>query len=243
MPTTASGPAPGRRGGETPRRARGSLSDAEILAAAGEIIARDGLDALSMPILARQLGAGVTSIYWYFRSKAALLDALVDRLAGALHTRLPAFGPGAWPGELERHYTAYRHELLASPAYLELLADDPGRATARAEAIAARDGHVTAELAVLTEGGLDEERARRLRSACLNYTVGFVVVEHRLRVETGTLDPDLLAGARGGFAQLDPEDYPVLHALPEPEAVLLVDSRQFDTGLRLLLRGAAARGA
>ena len=55
------------------RRQRGSLSEEEILDGAHALIARGGLDALSMPALARELAAGVTSIYWYFRNKEELL--------------------------------------------------------------------------------------------------------------------------------------------------------------------------
>ncbi len=35
-----------------------------------------------MPMLAKHLGVGVTSLYWYFRKKDDLLDAMADR---ALH--------------------------------------------------------------------------------------------------------------------------------------------------------------
>ena len=66
-------------GGARPRRARGSLSREEILAAAYELVEHDGLDALSMPALGRAVGAGVTSIYWYFRNKDDLLVAWPNR--------------------------------------------------------------------------------------------------------------------------------------------------------------------
>ncbi len=38
------------------------------------------IDNLSMPQLARHLDVGVTSIYWYFRRKDELLDAMTERV-------------------------------------------------------------------------------------------------------------------------------------------------------------------
>jgi AcrR family transcriptional regulator len=42
-----------------------------------------------MPVLARELGSGVTSIYWYCRSKDELVVALAERVEQQLYARLP----------------------------------------------------------------------------------------------------------------------------------------------------------
>ncbi|MCC6381930.1 MAG: TetR/AcrR family transcriptional regulator [Dehalococcoidia bacterium] len=60
------------------RRPRlGPTTRARILAAAADLFARDGFDATTVRAIG--LGAGVTdaAIYYHFRSKAALLDALL----------------------------------------------------------------------------------------------------------------------------------------------------------------------
>ena len=72
------------------RRERGSISVDEILNGALEVAAEVSIDNLSMPLLARHLDVGVTSIYWYFRKKDELLDAMTDsvgaiRVHGALY--------------------------------------------------------------------------------------------------------------------------------------------------------------
>ena len=64
-----------------PRRRAGSALDAaekraRLLRAAGEVFARDGLDA-PMPAVAAAAGAGVGSVYRQFPSKHDLLAALV----------------------------------------------------------------------------------------------------------------------------------------------------------------------
>ena len=51
------------------QRERGSISVDEILKGAFEVATDVPIDRLSMPLLARHLDVGVTSIYWYFRKK------------------------------------------------------------------------------------------------------------------------------------------------------------------------------
>ena len=58
------------------RRERGSISVDEIINGAFEVATEVSIDNLSMPQLARHLDVGVTSIYWYFRKKDELLDAV-----------------------------------------------------------------------------------------------------------------------------------------------------------------------
>src|ERR1700712_1034278 len=89
---------------------RASLSADAILDACHEIVQRDGLEALSMPALSRELGAGVTSIYWYFRSKEELLIALAERVTAALFARLPEVTTGPWDCVLEDYFDALRTE-------------------------------------------------------------------------------------------------------------------------------------
>ena len=101
------------------RRARGSLSADVILDAAEQIVDHDGLHGLSMPILARALGSGVTSIYWYFRSKDDLVVALADRVEQRLFARLPPVGDGPWDDELVAYFSAYRELIHRTPVYRE----------------------------------------------------------------------------------------------------------------------------
>src|SRR5271154_1727317 len=73
---------------------------ARLLAAAGEVFARDGLDA-PMPAIAAAAGAGVGSVYRQFPSKRDLLAALVvERLIDAergAETALKSM-EGPWAG-------------------------------------------------------------------------------------------------------------------------------------------------
>ncbi|HVV29627.1 MAG TPA: TetR/AcrR family transcriptional regulator [Mycobacteriales bacterium] len=216
----------------TGRRARGSLSETEILDAALLLIERHGLDALSTPVLARELGAGNTSVYWYFRSKTELLEALVDRLADDLYRQLPELPAETGLEQVEQYYAALRAAVRGRPAFVELLAADPGMVTARTEAVGIAHGRIAQERAAFDT---DHERAERLRSVCFNYTVGYVIVESGVQREAGAGPTDWQEPDPG----LDRSEYRVLHDLSGPLAFLSIDEEQFEIGLRLLLRGAA----
>ena len=60
------------------------LSRERIVAAALEVVDRDGLEALSMRRLGARLGREAMSLYHFFPSKQHLLDALVDAAIGSI---------------------------------------------------------------------------------------------------------------------------------------------------------------
>lgn len=83
-----------------------------LLTAAGEVFARDGLDA-SMPAVAAAAGAGVASIYRQFPSKHELLAALVvrrmDQIAAAA-ARAAQRECDCWSALTEMLWTIVEHQ-------------------------------------------------------------------------------------------------------------------------------------
>ena len=76
------------------RRERGSINPDDIIKGAFELAEDVGIDNLSMPLLGKHLGVGVTSIYWYFRKKDDLLNAMTDRaLQASTCSRRPMSKP------------------------------------------------------------------------------------------------------------------------------------------------------
>ena len=71
------------------RRARGSLTEDAIVETAFAIAADSSIEELSIPLVAKSLDVGVTSIYWHVRNKSELLDAMTDR--ALRRSGLPAF--------------------------------------------------------------------------------------------------------------------------------------------------------
>ena len=84
-----------------PRRERGSINPDDSIKGAFELAEQVSIDNLSMPLLGKHLGVGVTSIYWYFRKKDDLLNAMTDRALRqyvfATPTSRPPTGAGRWP--------------------------------------------------------------------------------------------------------------------------------------------------
>ena len=66
------------------REAKSTLSRERILRAALSLVDAEGIDALSMRKLGALLGVEAMSLYRYVPSKAALLDALHERLLSEL---------------------------------------------------------------------------------------------------------------------------------------------------------------
>jgi AcrR family transcriptional regulator len=85
------------------RRERRSISVNEILKGAFEVAADVSIDNLSMPLLARHLDVGVTSIYWYFRKKDELLDAMTDRALAQYEFTAPGIDASNWRESLRNH--------------------------------------------------------------------------------------------------------------------------------------------
>src|SRR5260370_39466720 len=78
MPTNPSA-SPGATPAPRARRPRGSLTREAVVDAALAVVDAEGVEALSMPRLARQLDAGVMTLYRYVQSKQELLDAVAVR--------------------------------------------------------------------------------------------------------------------------------------------------------------------
>jgi AcrR family transcriptional regulator len=103
------------------RRARGSLSAEEILAGAFRSAEEESLDALSMPRLAARLDVGVTSIYWYFKSKEDLLDALTEQAMVQFYVELHVPAGLAWDEHLRRYFREFRRVFRASNVLDDLI--------------------------------------------------------------------------------------------------------------------------
>jgi len=219
------------------RRARGSLSAESILDAAERIVDADGLHALSMPVLARELGSGVTSIYWYFRSKDDLVAALADRVEQHLYARLPPIGDGPWADELVAYFSSYRALMHRTPVYREMFAFRTRSTFGGSTVTRSVLRRVDAGLALFVRGGLTPDEAAHAYQVCSAYTNGFIALEHGHAVEDA--DADVAAVVNESIARLDPGELPTLARVTDFGAGMKHDDAQFLRGLRMLLAGVA----
>src|SRR5687767_9254921 len=117
----------------------GNLRDA-ILAGAADVIARDGVGALSLRALAVDIGVSHTAFRRHFGSREGVLNALAVRGNEVLAERLRA---AAGTGEFAEVGVAYVRFALAEPGLFAVMFrsdlldnDDPELISARAEALA-----------------------------------------------------------------------------------------------------------
>jgi AcrR family transcriptional regulator len=96
------------------------LSQDTIRAAALALIDREGLDAFSTRKLGRALGCEAMAIYWYYPSKDALLDAVVDLLTENLAAAVTS--DGDWIDVMRAVAHAYRKIAHDHPNAFPLLA-------------------------------------------------------------------------------------------------------------------------
>jgi AcrR family transcriptional regulator len=109
------------RAGRAERVERGSISAEQIIAGALQLAEEIGIEALSMPKLASQLGIGVTSIYWYFRSKNELMEALTVEAARTFHGLIKPPDDADWEEWLFALFLRLRNAMRANPVYCDLL--------------------------------------------------------------------------------------------------------------------------
>lgn len=162
------------------RRDRGSINVDEILNGAFAVAAEVSIDNLSMPLLAKHLDVGVTSIYWYFRRKDDLLDAMSDRVLERFEFTAPSIDASNWRESLRNHARTMRREFLSDPLMCDLLLI---RGHYGATALRRALQKIEQPIAALVEAGLTPEQAVETYGAISVHTRCSVVLQ-RLQDKT-----------------------------------------------------------
>lgn len=207
-----------------PRPSQTLLSRAIIARAALELLDEHGAEALKMRTIADRLGVKGASLYHHIASKEDLLDAVAELINDEID-----LGPLADPGGAEgitAYAHGYRRVYLRYPHMIPLVARH------RVSSDKALRGY-DALLAALTRHGCTPAEAAEAAAALDNLVLGSAL-------ETFT------AGFTGPPGAYRPH-YPALAASLDaagarPGGLAELDSRGFDLGVRLLLRGLAGAG-
>jgi len=129
-----------RRGYRSPRReAQAAQTRADIRGAARALIRRHGLGGTTMEAIAREAGVAVQTVYAAYRSKAAILSAILDEFEAEAD-------PATLAADLARSRSPLE-ELRAVVAYNRRLFDRAGDFIAVAEGSLATDADVAAHVA------------------------------------------------------------------------------------------------
>jgi AcrR family transcriptional regulator len=162
------------------RRERGSISVDEIINGAFEVAAEVSIDNLSMPLLARHLDVGVTSIYWYFRKKDELLDAMTDRALAQYEFTVHEIDASNWRESLRNHAQTMRRQFLGDPVLCDLVLI---RGHYGMHALHGALHEIERPIAALVEAGLTPDQAVETYGAISVHSRGSVVLQ-RLQQKT-----------------------------------------------------------
>jgi AcrR family transcriptional regulator len=175
------------------RRPRGSLSRDLILAAAEEV-AQQGLDALTLRAVAARLEAAPMALYRHFATKEELLNALLDRVLGRF---VPAPPSDDWVEDLRRFGRAHRQLLDQHPWALAGLFSHPSPGLN-----ATRIGEVA--LAILSRARLNNDNVVATFSGLLALNYGWSSFASARDAQPA----HAAAQVRQALAALPPSEYP-----------------------------------
>lgn len=148
-----------------PTRSRPGLTRDRVLRAALDLVDREGVDALTMRRLGRDLGVEAMSLYSHIASKEDLVEGVVEQVFREMPPITP--GAGGWQQQVRTHARAYREVLLAHPETVRLVAGRPLVTEGTAS-------FVDSALGLLRGIGLDVERADRVLGIVASFTLGHV---------------------------------------------------------------------
>ena len=225
-------PPVGRAAAESSASGDGKITRELVLAAALDIIDREGAEALSMRRLARALGRDPMILYRHAPNKAALLDGVAEMVLAQL--TVDATDPD-WAGQLRSVARSYRALALAHPDVVPLLVTRP-----LATPLALRP-HGTLRplenvLELLTRTGFSGPDALHIYRALFGFLHGHVLDELQELVDNPDETDDLL---RLGLHRLPIGEFPLLRSLA-PVLANYDGVAELERGLDILLTGLTA---
>ena len=193
------------------------------------VIADDeGLDAVTMRRLARELGVEAASLYHHVKGKNQILDGLVEVVAAEIEPPMPSTD---WRAAIAQRAHNTRAGLRRHPWAVSLMASrtTPGPATL---------GLLETGIRCFREDGFSVSQAAHAISVVDSYVHGFVLQEVNLPFR----DESELAAMTGAIMKTFPASkFPYLFELTV-QYVLQPGydyGKEFDTGLKVVLDGVA----
>lgn len=212
----------------TTRDSRKPLTRQRALEAGLQVADRDGIAALSMRRVARELGVEAMSLYHHVANKDDLLDGMVDLLFAEIEVPEPS---GDWIADLRKRAWSARAALLRHPWAVSLLdsRSSPGPATLR---------HHDAVIGLGRAAGIPYHAIAHAGPIIDAFIYGFVMQEMALPFASPE-ELQELAEEMIGF--IPAEQFPHLHTFTV-DHILATNFRlqaEFDYGLEMILAGLA----
>jgi AcrR family transcriptional regulator len=204
------------------------LTRERIIAAAMELIEREGVDAVSMRRIAAQLDSGVMALYNHVPSKSALLEGVAEQVMSGIDFSLDP--DASWGDQVRTLAHAFRQALRAYPRCAMVTVSRP--ATSAAELRTMEQA-----LTLLRSVGFGEEDAVRVVRMFIGYIVGSLlrevgvapglVPQRPLGQDQSVLQADRVVG-------LDPSEFPLVTGM-SAELMQRDHDADFEFGLNLLV--------
>lgn len=209
-----------------PRKANTpTMSRAQIVSAAIDVVDRDGLAALSMRRLAAELGVGAMSLYYHVPDKSALYDLILEAVMSEMDFSVD---DPSLPAEERLVALAYslRNALLAHPSAVPI-------ALSRSLHTPGQLRPVEKMLGVLFDVGLDAQTAVSAVDIVGHYVFGATAAYsnqlHDAEYHDEVTEEDVVSG-------ITPEEFPnLMRAYSTAQDVGW--EKNFDLGVRALVRG------
>jgi AcrR family transcriptional regulator len=200
------------------------LSRDRVLAGAIAVADTGGIGALTIRLLAQELGVKPMSVYHYVANKDAIIDGIVDLVYNEIDLPVPG---GDWRTEMRRRAHSARRVLASHPWATALLQSrlNPGPATLR---------HHNAFIGTLRTAGFSVELTAHAFALIDSYIFGFALSENALPIH----GPDSVADTAASMMRFfDADAYPHLLEFTT-EHVMRPDydfGKEFAYGLAVIL--------
>lgn len=208
-----------------PRR---SISQADIVDAAFDILERKGFAAVSVRGVAAALGLTPTAMYTYFPSKNALLRAMVEQLLSTIDLGAASDAEVAWRDRVHALAAAMRARLAEHAGAIVLMTSGPPDGP---HAL----GLIEALIAGFAADGMPHSDAARAAHAVRAYVLGVAAIDAAERAGADAASDGTATGSAALWT--DAAAFPLTQAATE------VAADGFSWGLDRLLDGLGRRAA
>lgn len=158
------------------RRPRGSLTPEDVITGAFELAQDISLANLNMPKLAKHLDVPVTSIYWHFRKKEQLLDAMLEHALRRYHSVTTYVDGESWDESLRTHFRGMRRVFRENPVLCDLVLMRVGELSPEATRTAVQ--RIETVVDMLVRAGFTLDDAIEIYLAMSVHSRGSAMMEH-----------------------------------------------------------------
>ncbi|MEX0834334.1 MAG: TetR/AcrR family transcriptional regulator [Actinomycetota bacterium] len=209
---------------DSPAVARSPLSRERIAETAVRVMDDEGLEAVTMRRLGRELGVEAMSLYNHVEDKEDLFLAMIEAVLREF--AFPGEDVRGWEDRVRLLARAYREVLRSHPDVMQLFAEHK-RPPTSLDSLRPID----TALRTLREAGLDDDEVIDTYKMFSGYIMGFVMMETR-----GMFARDAEIDPVAAVAAMPAEIVPTLAGL-FPAMCLADPDREFDFGIEMMIAG------